>query len=162
MSIGNQVEWVLHCMAVIARVPEGKYIPTKVLAEFHGIPKEYLSKGLQQLAKRQLIEGTLGPKGGYRLLKKPEDITFLDIVQAIENDSHRFVCKNIRLNNPCLKKTEKKATDICTIARIMNDADEVWRQALKKVTLADLEKQLEIDVAGDILSRSENWFAERF
>lgn len=71
MKLGNQIEWAIHCVELLARAPSELYVPTKVLAKFHGIPKEYLSKAMQALALAKLVEGSLGPKGGYRLAKDP-------------------------------------------------------------------------------------------
>ena len=46
MQLKSQVEWALHCCAILAGLPANRYLATKVLAEFHGVPKEYLSKAL--------------------------------------------------------------------------------------------------------------------
>src|ERR1700743_331652 len=102
MILKNQIEWALHCCALLANVPAGRYLPTRDLAEFHGVPKEYLSKALQALSQAGLVEGTLGPAGGYRLARAPDAISFLDIVEAVEGKASTFVCTNIRRNNPCL------------------------------------------------------------
>src|ERR1700742_4595150 len=101
MILKNQVEWALHCCAMLAGLPEGRYLSTKALAEFHGVPKEYLSKALQSLSQAGLVISTLGPMGGYRLGRKASEITFLDIVEAVEGKSSSFVCTEIRKNNPC-------------------------------------------------------------
>src|SRR4051812_13338263 len=101
MVLKNQVEWVLHCCAILAGLPEKRYLATKDLAEFHGIPKEYLSKALQSLSQAAIVESTLGPMGGYRLARAPTEITFLDIVEAVEGKKLTFVCTEIRQNNPC-------------------------------------------------------------
>src|ERR1700761_1260384 len=102
MILKSQVEWALHCCALLAGLPEGRYLSTKALAEFHGVPKEYLSKALQSLSQAGLVDTTLGPSGGYRLAKPPAKVTFLDIVEAVEGNSRPFVCTNIRDKNPCL------------------------------------------------------------
>ena len=101
MILKSQVEWALHCCAILAGLPEGRYLSTKALAEFHGLPKEYLSKALQSLSQAGLVRTTLGPSGGYRLAKAPAELTFLDIVEAVEGKAPTFVCTNIRANNPC-------------------------------------------------------------
>ena len=72
MILKSQVEWALHCCAILAGLPEGRYLSTKALAEFHGLPKEYLSKALQSLSQAGLVHTTLGPSGGYRLARSPE------------------------------------------------------------------------------------------
>src|SRR6201746_914210 len=96
MILKSQVEWALHCCAILAAVPSGRYLSTKALAEFHGLPKEYLAKALQSLSQAGLVSTTLGPSGGYRLARPASELTFLDIVEAVEGKSRTFVCTNIR------------------------------------------------------------------
>src|SRR5690242_7227712 len=141
MILKSQVEWALHCCAILSGVPEGRYLSTKALAELHGLPKEYLSKALQSLSQAGLVDTTLGPSGGYRLAKPPEQMTFLDIVEAVEGKGRTFVCSNIRENNPCLPENYCYSGP-CAVARIMWEADEAWRDKLRSVTLSDLGRML--------------------
>jgi Rrf2 family protein len=157
MKLGNQVEWAIHCMELLARVPAELYIPTKVLAKFHGIPKEYLSKAMQSLAQARLVEGTLGPKGGYKIAKDPSLINLLDIVEAIEGKKVTFNCQDIRFNNPCLKKEHKKKGTTCMIASAMYQADEAWREILREKKLSDIVDEIDDQVPSIILELSEEW-----
>ncbi len=84
MQMKGQVEWAIHCCSVLAHMPAGRYVATRTLAEFHKVPKEYLSKALQALSQAGLIEGTLGPTGGYRLARPAEAISLIEIVEAME------------------------------------------------------------------------------
>ena len=164
MQLRGPVEWALHCCGVLAGLAPGRYLPTRDLAEFHGVPKEYLSKALQALSQAGLVESTLGPSGGYRLAGSPEAITFLDIVEAVEGKASTFVCTNIRRNNPCLTAGEAKSlcTDgkPCAIARVMWQADRAWRDALRAVSLADLLKTLGTDLPAALLRRGAAWIEE--
>jgi len=161
MALRNQVEWALHCCSVLSGLPPDEYLPTRTLAEFHGVPRDYLSKALQALAQAGLVEGTLGPTGGYRLAKPPTEISFLDIVEAIDGESHTFRCTEIRGNNPCLKESEKQFSNICGIARVMRRADDAWRAELRAMTLADLGEQLLVDIPLEILERGQRWMRSR-
>ena len=160
MILKNQIEWALHCCALLAGLPEGRYLSTKALAEFHGVPKEYLSKALQSLSQAGVIEGTLGPTGGYCLARKPSEVTFLDIVEAVEGKSSTFACTEIRRNNPCLP-AKTKITKSCAVARVMWEADEAWRKSLAAVRLVDLAKTLERDVPAEVLEKSAAWVLAR-
>lgn len=160
MVLKSQVEWALHCCAVLSGLPEGKYLATKFLAEFHGIPKEYLSKALQGLSQAGLIEATLGPTGGYRLAKKPSEITFLDIVEAVDESRATFVCTEIRKNIPC-RPAKMKDTKVCGIARVMYGADEAWRAHLRGVRLSDMLAGMEKDLPKGYLDASGKWVADR-
>ena len=157
MKLGNQVEWAIHCMELLARVPSEIYVPTKILAKFHGIPKEYLSKAMQLLAQAELVEGTLGPKGGYRLAKAPSKISLLDIVEAIEGKKKTFNCQEIRFNNPCLKKEHKQKGTTCMIASAMFQADEAWRSVLRKKKLSHIVSEIDKEVPAIIFELSEDW-----
>jgi len=160
MILKSQVEWALHCCAILAGLPEGRYLSTKALAEFHGLPKEYLSKALQSLSQAGLVHTTLGPSGGYRLARAPTELTFLDIVEAVEGKSRTFVCNNIRANNPC-RPTGYCESRPCAVARVMWEADEAWRSTLRGVRLSDLAETLSQEIPAEIWEKSFEWVLDR-
>lgn len=141
---------------MLSGLPRDRYLATKDLAEFHGVPKEYLSKALQSLSQAGIVESTLGPSGGYRLAKATADITFLDIVEAVEGKANTFVCREIRQSNPCRPKGECDPRP-CGIARVMWDADEAWRQSLRSFTLADLNNRMAEELPPELLKKSFEW-----
>ncbi|NIS09251.1 MAG: Rrf2 family transcriptional regulator [Candidatus Dadabacteria bacterium] len=156
MILRNQVEWALHCVSLLAALPEGKRLATTDLAKFHGVPKEYLLKALQELSKAGIVDGSIGQKGGYMLARHPGEITFLDVIEAIEGNKSTFICTEIRQNSPC--DTPKSAlAKPCQVARIMYEADEAWRQVLKKTTIADLAKDVETELPEPFLTRIGQW-----
>lgn len=160
MILRNQVEWALHCCTVLASQPPDKYVPTKDLAEFHGVPKEYLSKALQALAQAKILEGTLGPAGGYRLGRPADKISFLDVVEAIEGKKNTFTCTNVINNNPCLKRGEKNV-GVCDIAKVMYQADEAWRDELRGFTIARLAENLKKKLSSEMQKNNLEWFASK-
>lgn len=159
MQLKSQVEWVLHCCAVLSGLPGGRYLSTKALAEFHGVPKEYLSKALQSVSQAGLVESTLGPTGGYRLAKAPDKITFLDIVEAVEGPGLTFACTEIRQNNPC-RSADHCEKRKCPIARVMWEADRAWRDRLRGTTLAELGETLRKEVPKQLWEASFEWISE--
>ncbi|MGX9142740.1 RrF2 family transcriptional regulator [Mesorhizobium sp. 128a] len=160
MILKSQVEWALHCCAILAGLPEGRYLSTKALAELHGLPKEYLSKALQSLSQAGLVHSTLGPSGGYRLARPPAKMTFLDIVEAVEGKAQTFICANIRANNPCRPKGHCDSGP-CAVARIMGEADEAWRQKLRSVTLAELVETLSRETLPALWNDTFEWVLDR-
>ncbi|GEC31891.1 RrF2 family transcriptional regulator [Sinorhizobium fredii] len=160
MILKSQVEWALHCCAILAGLPEGRYLSTKALAEFHGVPKEYLSKALQSLSQAGLVHTTLGPSGGYRLAGTPAELTFLDIVEAVEGKARTFVCNNIRANNPCRPQGYCES-GACAVARVMWEADEAWRDKLRSVRLSDLIDTLAKEIPAELWKSSFEWVLER-
>ena len=160
MILKSQVEWALHCCAILAGLPEGRYLSTKALAEFHGLPKEYLSKALQSLSQAGLVHTTLGPSGGYRLARPPAALNFLEIVEAVEGRAPTFVCTNIRANNPCRPQGYCESGP-CAVARIMGEADEAWRAKLRSVKLSDLVESLSQEIPAELWKSSFEWVLDR-
>lgn len=160
MILGNQIEWALHCMTVMAGLPEGVQVSAKALAEFHGVPKEYLSKCLQQLSQAGLVHSTPGTKGGYSLSKSPDKISFLDIVEAIEGKKKTFNCQEIRQNNPCLGKKDKNFSSVCEIAGVMYKADEAWRGVLRERVLSDITAALSKKISKELKTEMSDWFSK--
>ena len=164
MQLRGPVEWALHCCALMAGVPAGHHLAAKDLAGFHGVPKEYLSKALQTLSQAKIVEGILGPSGGYRLARPAAAVTFLDIVEAVEGKQFSFACTEIRRNNPCRGSMSPAAAGDgrpCAIARVMWEADRAWRKSLDGVTLADLAKTLVKDIPAPLLKKTMAWVEAR-
>jgi Rrf2 family protein len=160
MILRNQVEWALHCCTLLADLPPERYLSTKVLAEFHGVPKDYLSKALQGLSSAGIVATVPGPSGGYRLARPVADITVLEVVEAVEGRRSTFACTEIRKNNPC-RPTDACDARPCGIARVMWQADEAWRQSLRVVKLADILAELPQDVSAEQLQANMDWLLAR-
>lgn len=160
MILGNQVEWALHCVMILGSIPEGKLLNSKALAEFHGVPKEYLSKCLQQLSQAGIVKTVMGPYGGYALAKAPNKISFLDVVEAVEGNTKTFKCNEIRRNNPCLAKPDRKFPHLCNIAAVMYEADEAWRESLRKKKLSDITDTLTEGLTKETIKSFTEWIEE--
>jgi Rrf2 family protein len=132
--------------------PEDRPVPAPRLAEYHGLPEAYLSKVLQSLVRAELLEATTGPRGGLRLARKPERITVLDLVNAVEGPAPAFRCTEIRQRGPCAGPPSSYRKP-CGIACVMRDAERVYRERLRETTLADL-----LDESGERARRkAQDW-----
>lgn len=160
MILGNQVEWALHCIMILACAPEGKLLNSKALADFHGVPKEYLSKCLQQLSQAGIVKTVMGPHGGYSLARSADKISFLDVVEAVEGNTKTFKCNEIRRNNPCLAKSDRKFTHLCDIAAVMYEADEAWRNSLRKRMLSEITNSIAEGVTKETMKNFTEWLSD--
>src|SRR5207302_3037195 len=60
-------------------------MPVHQLAEAAGhIPEHFLSKVLRPLVDANILSSLRGPHGGYRLIRRPRDVSLLDIIEAVE------------------------------------------------------------------------------
>jgi Rrf2 family iron-sulfur cluster assembly transcriptional regulator len=62
------------------------------ISKAEDIPLPVLSKVLQELVRKGLLESRRGPGGGFQLSRRPELITLRDIVAAIDGLDHFMDC----------------------------------------------------------------------
>lgn len=152
--LSDGVEAALHCALLLAWVPEGRVMPGKALAAYHGLSESYLLKHMRLLAAAGVVEAVPGPRGGYRLARPPEQVSMLDIVEAIDWAGPAFVCREIRQKGPV------KAADPCAYRRDcfvksrMLRAERVWRDALRAQTLADMVADGEGQIDADTMRQA--------
>ncbi len=84
MIYSRSAEYAIRAFVYLAQVPEGKYAMVKNIAEESEIPTHFLAKILQQLARKGFLRSSKGPTGGFALRKSPDDITLLELVDAID------------------------------------------------------------------------------
>ena len=60
---------------------------SKDIAQDMSIPRDYLIQLAQLLRNAGIIEARPGKHGGYRLARDPKDITLLQIINALDEDS---------------------------------------------------------------------------
>ncbi len=70
-------------MALLA-AREKEILPTRKIAEELGVSEAHLSKVLQRLTKVGLVRATRGARGGYSLEKSAEEVTLLQVYEAID------------------------------------------------------------------------------
>src|SRR5579884_1214069 len=100
VRLSEGVEWGAHCVVLLAMLPEGSSLSAAQLAEYHGVPAPYLAKTLQALAGAGVIRSSPGRGGGYRLARRAEEISLLDVVEGVEGAEPAFRCTEIRRRGP--------------------------------------------------------------
>jgi Rrf2 family transcriptional regulator, cysteine metabolism repressor len=70
-------------MAELARSGDSP-VPVKELAERRGIPDQFLEQLFSTLRRAGLLTSHRGSKGGYTLARPAEEITVLEVVQALD------------------------------------------------------------------------------
>ena len=162
--IGSGVEYGLHCLLYLT-APAGEASAPSVrdLAELQGVPAEYLAKLFTKLAKAGLVVATEGARGGFVLARPADQISFLDVVQAIDGDKHLFECREIR--DRCAvfgsEAPSWATTGLCSIHAIMLAAENRMREELSQHSLADLATQVAAKAPADFGHQIAAWLGQR-
>ena len=91
MLVTREMDYAVRCILYLAQDEDHISNVTEVSRKMH-IPKTFLAKIFQRLAKAGLVESVRGMNGGFRLSKKPSAISLLDIMEAIQGSSCINVC----------------------------------------------------------------------
>jgi Rrf2 family protein len=152
MKLSDGVEQAIHCVGMLCGLSDEGVLSAAALAEFHGVSVSYLLKHMQALSGAGIVSTIPGPKGGYRLARKPEEITLLDIVLAVEGPAPAFRCAEIRQRGPN-PLPGRYFTKPCGINAAMLKAERAYRAELAKVSIADIMADLQAEDDGGIAAR---------
>ena len=102
----------------------------KDIAKREDISEKYLSLIVIPLRGAGLIQSIRGAHGGYRLTRKPAEITMLDVLSALEGE----ICLV-----DCVKDTKRcSRISTCPTRDIWGILGQKISETLRSVTLADL------------------------
>ncbi|MEK5440989.1 Rrf2 family transcriptional regulator [Fredinandcohnia sp. FSL W7-1320] len=145
MKYSKATNYALHTMVFLALTPSGKTIGVRPLAEIQKVSPTYLSKVLTKLVKAGFVESAPGVNGGYKIVKNIKDISFLEIIHAIEGSASLFNCS---LNNDLHNNHN------CLIQEVMEKAERKMEEHLKEQTLLDIIKKVDDKIISHIRSES--------
>jgi Rrf2 family cysteine metabolism transcriptional repressor len=83
ISITSKSRYAVVALAELARSGEGP-VPIAQIAERRAMPVQFLEQLFSTLRRSGLLISQRGVKGGYRLARPPEEITVLEVVQALD------------------------------------------------------------------------------
>lgn len=129
MKYSQATNYALHSMLYLVTESLDKPVSVQTLAKKLCVSQTYLSKMMTKLVKAGLIHSVSGANGGYRLKRNQADISFLDVIHAIEGDTSLFEC-SFNHDSECL------------IQQVVIDAEQQMEQFLKKKKISDLAKQI--------------------
>lgn len=122
------VEYALRAVVFLAeRSPDAGTTDEISLAT--QVPKPYLSKVLQNLGRNGIVRSQRGIGGGVTLVKSPQDLTILEVVNAVEPLQRIAVC-------PLGLKSHGK--NLCPLHKRMDDALAAMEASFRSTTLAEL------------------------
>jgi Rrf2 family protein len=144
LQISRRIEYGLRAMVCLAAQPDGRVMPFREIARRMNVPQDFLAKILKQLVTRQLVASTRGARGGYRLGRPARDISFLDVIEAVEGPVVVNLCQDgqhdsCRLSRGCTlygvwKRGQERMLDVYRTATL----DQLAMAELKAPELAVL------------------------
>lgn len=126
--LSQSVDYALRAVVHLAfHDPEPR--TTEAIAEATLVPRAYLSKVLQSLVRAGLLHSQRGIHGGMNLSRPPEEITVLDVVNAVEP---------IQRIRQCPLGLSAHGVRLCPLHKRLDNALETVESAFGNTTVAEI------------------------
>lgn len=127
MKLTAKARYALRILLDIAQnATEEKPRTLKEISEEQGIGEKFVSRLVLNLRDAGMITAARGRVGGYRLAKKPKDITLLEIIEVAQGP----ICVV-----ECLGEKACERALTCAPKIVWSEVNEAIRSSLKTVTL---------------------------
>lgn len=131
--ISKKCKYAIKAILYIARNElEQKAIFSSEIAEKEGIPKKFLESILLDLRNNGILISRRGRHGGYRLLRRPKDISFTEIIRIMDGPIAMLPCVSLNYYSPCL---ECKHEETCVIRTVFEQVRDATLNVLNKSTI---------------------------
>lgn len=119
------------------------------VAAAHGISRAHIVKVVHEMGQAGFLETVRGRGGGFRLARRPEEITVGEVLRVTEGNFELVECFNPATNTCPL-------IGICRLSRAIGEAMAAFIAVLDRVTIADIAANKK-----GLLTRLESAVADR-
>src|SRR3989449_5688015 len=132
LQISRKIDYGLRAMIHLAGLPAGRIASLQDLSVTLHIPREFLAKILKVLTARGLVRSLRGAHGGYQLGRPARDISFLEVIEAVEGPVQLNVCLD-----------HKERCDVsagCTMYHVWQQGQDRMLEVYRRTSLAELSE----------------------
>lgn len=128
MKLSRTVAYAVQATLQLAQQNSRSPVPCSQLAARGQMPERFLLQILRNLVTHGILQSTRGVEGGYTLGRTPEDISLLDLIEAIDGPLGSGMPSFEGLSADSMQKLQSKLDQVASHAR----------RELADITLADL------------------------
>jgi len=130
MQITRQADYALRAMLYLSELEPNQRAATSQIAEQKNIPPSFLAKIISQLSIAGLIHTSRGARGGVSLARPANEISVLEVVEAIDGP--------LALNECTLNKGACPFGSKCPMRPVWCDAQEELVNRLSNTSFAQV------------------------
>ena len=126
--ISQTLEYALRAVVILAQTPDVALTATD-LSEKTQASSMYLSKVMSFLVRDGLVLSQRGPGGGFKLSRSPQEVSLLDVMQAVEPFQRIHTCP--------LNLASHQGT-LCPLHRHLDNTMAQIEENFRNTSIADL------------------------
>lgn len=137
LRVTRLTDYATMLLTTLATAPDAVHSAT-ALAERTRLELTTVSKVLKSLAQAGLVEGLRGVNGGYRMTCSPQDVSLLEIVEAIEGPLEMTECSS--------EHSRCEYEPHCNIAPHWRQVNDIIADALRGVSVAQMLQPIPMQI----------------
>jgi Rrf2 family protein len=104
MMLTQTAEYALRGVLFLGALPQGTLVRVGDMAASLEIPRNYLSKVMYELARREILASLRGPHGGFSLARDPATLTLSEVIEPFDSFEDRCLLMRRECSdrNPCI------------------------------------------------------------
>ncbi len=135
LELTSKSEYAIHGLYYLANKPNGEVTYVSEIATDQNVSESYLAKIFQMLTREGLLVSYRGTSGGYTLSRPPEEITLMEVVEAVEGKTKIFTCSALKTS--CSMGIE------CVITHVFERAEQQMFEVLEGITLKNIVDEMQ-------------------
>lgn len=92
MQLTTKSEYALLALIELAERSDGAPVSLKRIARERALPEPFLEQVFTALKGAGIVRAVRGARGGYLLTRSPDELTALDVVEAVEGPVRPTTC----------------------------------------------------------------------
>ena len=157
MQMKPGVEQSVYAILLLNMLPDKAVLPGEAISQQLGTSPTYFQKLLRKLVSAGLITSVPGVKGGFKLNKKPEDISVFDIYVAIEGQQALYSSSGVLGDLLELEEPER----CCLLTDLMLEAESAWRFRMEQETIALLSEKMKEQRFQEKTKKLTDWLDQK-
>jgi Rrf2 family cysteine metabolism transcriptional repressor len=138
MLFSTKAEYGVRLMVELGRQPSEVPVSLSAIAEAERLPLSYMEHLVAKLRAAGLVTSTRGAHGGYRLARPAEEITMVEVVEALEGQIAPMECFHDAPEGKVLCSHETDGDHACATKLLWTKVQGGVTRALAGTTLAEL------------------------
>jgi len=137
--LSKKSKYALKALLVLAQEAGRGPVLVADLAAREALPKKFLEAILLDLKHQRIVESRKGRGGGYFLRRKPSEITFGEVIRALDGPLAAVPCVSQTAYMPCAECLDEQT---CGVRLAMKGVRDATARILDRTTLASVNVQV--------------------
>lgn len=132
--LSQKARYALRAVLVLAVAKADEPVMIADIAEEARVPRKFLEQILLDLKRRGIVHSQRGKYGGYRLGRLPREITFAEVIRAIDGPLALSPCASVTAYRRCEDCVDETT---CAIRKVLMKVRDMTSDILEQRTLAE-------------------------